>query len=136
MILDGFPKKVLFMNLSKWGTWQEEMDPKLDAESAIGWGGRGEITFARNLKIFWLRCCVTKEKSESRLLDKAKEIWRMLKLANFRAGFTRADDLPPEDWFDDGFRDYVTGEPLTKEDVERMMDEYYMEMGLEEFMRR
>ena len=76
------------------------------------------------------------EISKNQLLDRAKEVWRMLKLANFRAGFTREDDLPPEDWLDDGFRDYVTGEPLTKEDVERMLDEYYMEMGLEEFMRR
>lgn len=74
--------------------------------------------------------------SKNQLIDRAKEIWRMLKLANFRAGFAREKDLPPEDWFDNGFMDYVTGEPLSREDVEKMMDEYYVEMGLKEFLRR
>ncbi|WP_202318720.1 aldehyde ferredoxin oxidoreductase N-terminal domain-containing protein [Archaeoglobus neptunius] len=68
---------------------------------------------------------VTKEE----MMGRAKEIWTLLKLANVREGFRREHDSPPDDWFEDGFRDYVTGKPLAKEDVERMVDEYYREMG-------
>jgi len=60
------------------------------------------------------------------LMGKAKEVWRMLKLANLKT----TGDIPPDDWFEDGFRDYVTGKPLGREDVERMIEEYYEEMGL------
>jgi len=58
----------------------------------------------------------------------AKEIWKMLKIANFKMGFIREDDLPPDDWFDDSLGDYVTGEPLSKEDVEKMIEENYKEI--------
>ncbi len=64
--------------------------------------------------------------SRKELMMRAKGVWRMLKLANLKT----AEDIPPEDWFEDGFRDYVTGKPLSREDVERMIEEYYEEMGL------
>ncbi len=68
------------------------------------------------------------EVNRRELMQRARNVWKMLKLAN------RMEDIPPDDWFEDGFRDYATGRPLTKEDVLRMVEEYYEELGIKEVM--
>jgi len=56
--------------------------------------------------------------------------WTLLCMANVRAGYTRKDDILPEKWFQDpAFKNYLTGRPLSPDDVERMMDDYYDEQG-------
>ena len=70
------------------------------------------------------------------LLRAGERAWNILKLANVREGFTRQDDEPPSTWFEplvvDGkpvpFTDYY-GNQLTKEDIERLLDDYYNERG-------
>jgi aldehyde:ferredoxin oxidoreductase len=61
---------------------------------------------------------------------RADRAWTLLSMANARCGITRHDEILPEKWFEDpAFLDYVTGKPLSAEDVERMMDDYYDEQG-------
>ena len=56
--------------------------------------------------------------------------WALLYMANVRAGYTRKDDILPEKWFQDpAFKNYLTGRPLSPDDVEHMMDDYYEEQG-------
>ncbi len=61
----------------------------------------------------------------------------MLKALNVRLGFSRKDDVFPERWFgplettDRGtlvLCDYF-GTPLSREDCERLLDDYYDERG-------
>lgn len=56
--------------------------------------------------------------------------WTLLRLANVREGFGRADDALPGQWFGEkGFKDYVTEKPLTMEEAEGMIEDYYEEQG-------
>lgn len=60
----------------------------------------------------------------------ADRVWTLLRLANLREGFSRKEDGFPEQWFGaDGFRDYVTDAPVTREALERMVEDYYDEQG-------
>ena len=67
----------------------------------------------------------------------SERVWNLWKVMNCRAGFDRKDDEPPEIWFqplkgDDKeyyLRDYFLTTPLTREDVEGMLDDYYEERG-------
>lgn len=67
----------------------------------------------------------------------AERAWNVWKLINYRAGFTRKDDEPPEIWFqplkgvdkDYTIMDYFGAIPLTMEDVDRCLDDYYDEKG-------
>jgi aldehyde:ferredoxin oxidoreductase len=57
-------------------------------------------------------------------------IWTLLRLANLKQGWTRAWEEPPEQWFrESGFKDYLSGTPLTKADAETMIEDYYREWG-------
>jgi aldehyde:ferredoxin oxidoreductase len=60
----------------------------------------------------------------------------LLKALNLREGFTRKDDRFPDRWFEPVLRhgevtqlEDFFGERLTKDDCERMLDEYYEESG-------
>ena len=63
--------------------------------------------------------------------------WNLWKLINYRAGFNRKDDEPPEIWFQPlkgvdkeyHLKDYFGATNLTREDVDRLLDDYYDERG-------
>ncbi len=69
------------------------------------------------------------ETSLADLRERADRGWTLLRLANLREGFHREDqEVLPEKWFGDrGFQDYVTEVPLTVEETEKMVDDYYRE---------
>ncbi len=70
------------------------------------------------------------------LLKAGERAWNLHKLLNMRAGFSRKDDSPPKAWFqpvkpgekESRLKDYF-GNTLTREDVERALDDYYDERG-------
>jgi aldehyde:ferredoxin oxidoreductase len=64
------------------------------------------------------------------LRTRADRAWTLLKAANVREGFLREQDTPPEKWFgENGFRDYVTEQPIGGDEVMRMVEDYYNEQG-------
>lgn len=65
----------------------------------------------------------------SALRERADRVWTLLRLANLREGFQRErEEVLPRKWFGDrGFQDYVSEEPLTVGDSEKMIDDYYRE---------
>jgi len=76
------------------------------------------------------------ETSPTELLKAGERVWNMHKLINIRAGFSREDDSPPRAWFrplepgakESSVKDYF-GNTLTRDDVERALDDYYDERG-------
>lgn len=60
---------------------------------------------------------------------RADRVWTLLRLANLREGFRRADEERlPRQWFGKGgFQDYVNEQPLGIEETEKMIDDYYRE---------
>ncbi len=58
-------------------------------------------------------------------------IWTLYRLMNLREGFNRGvKEALPERWLAaDGFKDYVTENPLSKKDMEEMIEDYYEEWG-------
>jgi aldehyde:ferredoxin oxidoreductase len=77
------------------------------------------------------------ETSLEELRKAAKRIYVLYKALNVRLGFSRKDDLFPERWFEPlettergtmVFCDYF-GTPLSKEDCEKLLDDYYDERG-------
>jgi len=78
------------------------------------------------------------EFSGRELLKVGERNWNLQKVLNARAGQTRKDDEPPEVWFTplkgkDGkeypLMDYFRTKNLTREDVDKYLDEYYDERG-------
>ena len=68
--------------------------------------------------------------SSETLAFKAQRVWTLLRMANAREGFTRVQDACPEKWFQEpAFKDYLTGRPVTRADLDRYTDEYYDEQG-------
>jgi aldehyde:ferredoxin oxidoreductase len=64
------------------------------------------------------------------LRERVDRVWTLLRMANVREGLTRADDALPDKWFDGpGFQDYLTEKPAGREDMERMIQDYYREWG-------
>ncbi|MGW8323678.1 MAG: aldehyde ferredoxin oxidoreductase C-terminal domain-containing protein, partial [Thermodesulfobacteriota bacterium] len=65
----------------------------------------------------------------SALRERADRAWTLLRLANLREGFQRErEEVLPRKWFGDrGFQDYVSEKPLTVEESEQMIDDYYRE---------
>jgi aldehyde:ferredoxin oxidoreductase len=61
---------------------------------------------------------------------KADRVWTLLRMLNVREGFHRAQDSPPAQWFGlEGFKDYLSDKPLSPQEVEAMVDDYYREQG-------
>ena len=51
-------------------------------------------------------------------------------MLNVREGFGSAQDSPPAQWFGrEGFKDYFSDKPLSKEEVDGMIQDYYEEQG-------
>lgn len=76
------------------------------------------------------------EMSDAALLKAGERAWNVYKLLNVRAGFGRDDDQPPEAWFHPvkgNGREYPLidyyGNSLTREDMDRLLDDYYDERG-------
>ncbi len=78
------------------------------------------------------------ELSPEAMMKHAERVWNLFKMINVREGFSRKDDKPPEKWFEpirtrDGreifMMDYYRTKVLTREDVERWLDDYYDERG-------
>ena len=67
----------------------------------------------------------------------SERVWNLWKLINYRAGFDRKDDEPPEIWFQPlkgvdteyHLKDYFGTTALAREDVDRLLDDYYDERG-------
>jgi aldehyde:ferredoxin oxidoreductase len=52
------------------------------------------------------------------------------KMANVREGAEREKEAIPDQWIGaTGFKNYVTGTPLTRREIERMVEDYYAEWG-------
>jgi aldehyde:ferredoxin oxidoreductase len=75
---------------------------------------------------------------ENHLRQSAERIWNTLKRLNQEEGFGRSDDRPPEIWFTpmknlDGkplhIRDYFGRIQLSRQDIARLLDDYYDERG-------
>jgi len=87
----------------------------------------------------YLQSVTSMEMDRTTFLQCGERIWNLHKLLNVRAGLGRQDDLPPKQWFEPletprgqfVLRDYFSGEPIGREDVERNLDEYYDERGWE-----
>ncbi|MHA1709289.1 MAG: aldehyde ferredoxin oxidoreductase family protein [Candidatus Baldrarchaeia archaeon] len=67
----------------------------------------------------------------------AERIWNLQRMINALDGFTRRDDAIPEQWFEPlrergrvfVMRDYYRRREISREDLEKMLDEYYEERG-------
>ena len=70
------------------------------------------------------------ETSLEELMKRADRVWTLLRMANVRQGFGRKDDTIPQKWYKDApFQEYLTENPLSAEEYERMIDDYYDERG-------
>jgi len=71
------------------------------------------------------------------LIARGERVSNLAKLINARDGFTRADDQPPDVWFTpmqapEGaieMKDYFETKVLSRDDLARMLDDYYDERG-------
>lgn len=71
------------------------------------------------------------------LIKTGERIFNMAKIINVREGFTREEDRVPETWFrpmesPEGtieMMDYYETKVITKEDIEKNLDDYYKERG-------
>ncbi len=64
------------------------------------------------------------------LMKRVDRVWTLLRMANVREGLDRKDEALPAKWFEaPGFKDYVTETPLTRNDAEQMIEDYYEEWG-------
>jgi len=64
------------------------------------------------------------------LRARVDRVWTLLRMANLREGLGRSDESLPDRWFEEpGFKNYLTGEPLSREEVEQMIEDYYEEWG-------
>lgn len=78
-----------------------------------------------------------REVSPASMMKAAERAWNLGKLLNVRAGFTRKDDQPPPTWTRPLDRagkkyqlsDYYRAAPLTEEDLQKFLDDYYAERG-------
>jgi aldehyde:ferredoxin oxidoreductase len=71
------------------------------------------------------------------LMRAAERVWNLYKVLNWREGFTREDDTPPDKWFEPlkaaggefEMKDYFQTKTLAREDIEGLLDDYYDERG-------
>ena len=66
------------------------------------------------------------------LCKRADRVWTLFRELNIRHGLDASKEALPEQWFRDaGFKDYLTGTPLTIEQAEKMKNDYFDEWGWE-----
>jgi len=62
------------------------------------------------------------------LRARVDRVWSTLRALNVREGLEASQELLPEQWFgQSGFKEYLTGEPLTAAQAEEMKAEYFSE---------
>jgi aldehyde:ferredoxin oxidoreductase len=77
------------------------------------------------------------EKSSSDFIKDGERIWNLYKMLNAKIGFGRNDDKPPPAWFEPvktgeteiALMDYYRKKRISREDLEEVLDQYYMERG-------
>ncbi|MBC2716364.1 MAG: hypothetical protein HF978_13735 [Desulfobacteraceae bacterium] len=66
------------------------------------------------------------------LRKRVDRVWTTFRELNIREGLDASKEALPDQWFKEpGFKEYLTGEPLTKEQAEEMKREYFDEWGWE-----
>jgi aldehyde:ferredoxin oxidoreductase len=64
------------------------------------------------------------------LRRRVDRVWTLYKMANVREGAGPENEAIPDQWIGAaGFKNYVTGKPLTRVDIESMVEDYYAEWG-------
>ena len=64
------------------------------------------------------------------LRQRIDRVWTLYNLANLRENVDRKEEIIPAQWIGkSGFKNYVTEKPLTREDIKRMVEDYYEEWG-------
>lgn len=108
---------------------------------SLGFCGRLYITRFHDLATMteYYSAITGVEITPSEILEKGEQNWNLAKILNVREGFNRKDDRPPEIFYEpmkmeeggeDLFTmDYYRQSRLTREDVERLLDDYYDECG-------
>lgn len=67
------------------------------------------------------------------LRKRADRVWTTFREVNAREGLDASAEALPTEWFgESGFKEYLTGEPLSREQAEEMKREYFDEWGWEE----
>lgn len=68
----------------------------------------------------------------NQLMSKAENVWKLYLKLNDRDDASEVEQYHiPEQWIGDGgFREYVTENPLSEEEIRQMIQEYYNEWGL------
>lgn len=77
------------------------------------------------------------EMDKTELMRAAERVWNLYRVLNWREGFTRKDDAPPDKWFEPlkaaggefEMKDYFQTKTLTREDIDCLLDDYYEERG-------
>jgi len=71
------------------------------------------------------------------IMEAGERVWNLYKALNWREGFDRKDDQPPDKWFEPlkaaggefEMKDYFQTRTLTRKDLEELLDDYYDERG-------
>ena len=65
------------------------------------------------------------------LRKRVERVWTLYRLLNLREGLNRQEkETVPTRWLKDGgFKDYVSEQPLNKDQIEEMIEDYYEEWG-------
>jgi aldehyde:ferredoxin oxidoreductase len=77
------------------------------------------------------------EMDKPAIMQAAERVWNLYKILNWREGFDRNADQPPDKWFvplkaagsEFEMRDYFQTRPLTRADLQQFLDDYYAERG-------
>ena len=119
--------------LSKW------MHSYFSVLQSLGFCGRLYITRFHDLPIIteYYSAITGVEVTSSELLKSGERNWNLYKILNVREGFSRKDDRPPEAWFkplkigekEFPLMDYYKTTKLTRQAIERLLDDYYDECG-------
>jgi len=119
--------------LAKW------MQSYFSVLQSSGFCGRLYITRFHNLATIteYYSAVTGVELSPAEFLKIGERNWNLYKILNIREGFSRADDRPPEPWFEPlkiggtelPLMDYFKTTKLSRQDIEKMLDAYYDESG-------
>jgi aldehyde:ferredoxin oxidoreductase len=64
------------------------------------------------------------------LRQRIDRVWTLYNLLNLREGVDHKHEIIPDQWIGkSGFKNYVTEKPLTREEIKRMVEDYYAEWG-------
>jgi aldehyde:ferredoxin oxidoreductase len=64
------------------------------------------------------------------LRKRVARVWTLYKMANLREGIDRNTETPPNQWIGkSGFKNYVDETPITREDIDGMVGDYFAEWG-------